>query len=230
MPVHLPIDSRTHHHVMAGIVRDGHAPGLDELARALDCAPAAAEDSLRRLHANHGLVLHPERPDVWIAHPFSLSPTSTWLAAGDRGWWTPCLWCGSGVVAVAAPDCTIHARIAGEAEPLALEVRGGAPLRDDLVVHFSVPPRDAWTHVVHHCAALLPFRSADDVTAWTRRHRIARGAVVPLAQVFALGRAWYGRYLDEDWRKWTIAEARDIFASVGLTGPFWALPDADRPF
>lgn len=227
---HLPIDSRTHHHVIARIVRAGHAPTVDELARALDCSPADAEASLRRLHDNHGLVLHPERTDVWMAHPFSLSPTDTWVADGDRGWWTPCLWCGSGVVAVAAPTCTIHTRIAGEAEPLALEVRDGAPVRDDLVVHFAVPPRDAWRNVVHHCAALLPFHADADVTAWSERHRIPRGAVVPIAQVFALGRAWYGPYLDEDWRKWSIPEARDIFARVGLTGSFWELPDADRPF
>src|SRR5678815_1305609 len=41
---------------------------------------------------------------------------------------------------------------------------------------------------------------------------------------------WYGRYLDPDWRKWTIDEARAMFSGVGLTSPTWDLPSAGGRF
>src|SRR4051812_42881805 len=110
---HLPLDSRVHHGVLRSIVRRRFAPTTEELAASLEVPRADVEESLRRLHESHGLVLHPASFDVWIAHPFSLSPTAVWVDARDRGWWAPCLWCAFGIVTLAAPDATIHVRAAG---------------------------------------------------------------------------------------------------------------------
>lgn len=227
------MDGRVHHEVLSSFVRRGRPPSLDELACSLGAAPEDAAASLRRLHDGHGLVLHPGSIDVWIAHPFSASPTAVWVtggASGARGWWAPCLWCASGIVALAAPTSTLHARYAGEHEAAAVEVRGGAAADADLVVHFSLPPRDAWRNVVHWCQTVLPFRRAEDVAPWCERHGLPLGAVLPWPQVLALGRAWYGRHLDPDWRKHTVAEAQAIFDALGLSGDFWRLPVSDRPF
>ncbi|HWU88979.1 MAG TPA: organomercurial lyase, partial [Kofleriaceae bacterium] len=120
----MSVDGRAHHEVLSTIVHRGHPPRLEELARALAISRDEAAASLRRLHDGHGLVLHPGSTDVWIAHPFSASPAAVWVAAGTRGWWAPCLWCAMGIVALAAPSATIHARYAGEHEPAALDVRG----------------------------------------------------------------------------------------------------------
>jgi hypothetical protein len=81
-------------------------------------------------------------------------------------------------------------------------------------------------------AGVLPFRSEADVNAWSRRHAIPKRSVVPIAQVAELARAWYGKHADRDWQKWSIAQAREIFGRVGLTGSFWALePDTGgKPF
>jgi len=94
---------------------------------------------------------------------------------------------------------------------------------DDIVTHFAVPFGSAWDNVHHYCATVLPFRSEEDVDAWSRRHPIPKGAVVPIAQLAELARVWYGKHADHDWEKWSIAQARQIFEQVGLTGPFWAL-------
>ena len=72
-------------------------------------------------------------------------------------------------------------------------------------------------------STVLPFRSEADVDAWCLRHAIAKGAVAPIGQVAELARVWYGKHADHDWKKWSIAQARQIFERVGLTGPFWAL-------
>jgi hypothetical protein len=225
------MDGRVHHEVLSSFVRLGRPPTQGELSRSLAISSAAAAASLQRLHDGHGLVLHPGGTDIWIAHPFSASPTAVWVAAGARGWWAPCMWCASGVVALAAPTATIHARYGGEHEA-AVVLPDDPPddPPDDLVVHFALPPRDAWRNVVHWCSTVLPFRRADDVDPWCERHGLPRGAVLPWSQVMALGRAWYGRHLDLDWRKHTIAEAQAIFDAVGLTGDFWRLPVSERPF
>jgi hypothetical protein len=135
-----------------------------------------------------------------------------------------------GIVTLAAPSATIHTRYGAEHEEARIEVRNQTIVPSDVVVHFSLAPREAWRNVVHWCATLLPFRNRDDVAAWCHRHRLPQGAVVPIEQVLALGRAWYGQHLDENWRKWSVAEAQAIFDKIGLGGSFWRLPASDEPF
>jgi hypothetical protein len=233
------LDGPLHAEVIASFLERGHAPSSIELAAALDADPVAIAASLRRLDARHGLVLHPGTAAIWLAHPFSTSPTTVCVTEGDRSWWAPCLWCAAGVIAlveqlraaasgeaVARGPAIVHARWGGEHEPLVL-----APdVSSDPLVHFSAPPRDAWSNVVHWCATVQPFRTTADIDAWCERHRQPRGEAVPWSQVLALGRAWYGNHRARDWRKWTTREASAIFASVGLATPFWQLPESDVTF
>jgi hypothetical protein len=215
---HLPLDSRVHHGVLRSIVDRGIAPTVDELAAALRAPPDDVAASLRRLDDNHGLVLHPGTAEVWIAHPFSLSPTAVWVAQAGRGWWAPCLWCAFGVQAlVGAVDITV--RLGGETETVVI----GDPSREDVIAHFPLPPRQAWDNVTHFCGSLLPFRDEAALDAWCVRHRAPKGVALSLGQLDDLARRWYGRHLDDDWVKWTPAEAAAIFTEVGLTGPFWSL-------
>jgi hypothetical protein len=67
------------------------------------------------------------------------------------------------------------------------------------------------------------------VDRWCDRHGIERGEVVLIEQVWSLGRAWYARHADPDWRKWTGAEAAAIFEGVGLRGTFWRFARSDQP-
>jgi hypothetical protein len=224
------LDGRVHHRVLVSFVERGHPPDIEELARGLGLADAEVAASLARLHAGHGLVLHPGTSAIWLAHPFSASPAAVWVALRERGWWAPCLWCGLGVATLAAPEATLHARLGGEHESVRIALARGEPRVDGLQVHFPTPPRDAWNNVLHWCASVQPFRRAAEVDAWCARHRLPRGELVPLERVAHLARVWYGRHLDPHWRKWTIAEAQAIFAEVGLVGEFWRLPVADRPF
>ena len=135
------------------------------------------------------------------------------------------MWCAFGIVAIAGGD-TIHTRIGGEPEAIAIDVAQPG----DLVVHWAVAPRDAWHNVHHHCAMLLPFRSAAAIDAWCTRHALARGEAVPSATAKALAAIWYGKHRSREWRKWSVDEAGEIFASVGLTGAFWSLPRGNQTF
>ena len=70
---------------------------------------------------------------------------------------------------------------------------------------------------------MLAFRSEAHVDSWCRERRVSRGAVFTAEQAWALARAWYAGRVDPAWRRRTPEEAERIFASVGLTGPFWSL-------
>ena len=80
------------------------------------------------------------------------------------------------------------------------------------------------------CACTLVFEDEAAVDAWCARHGIERGEVLPLERVDALARAWYGGYLAADWRKASAAEARELFASLGLDSPHWHVPAGDERF
>ena len=169
------------------------------------------------------MVLHPHICEPWIIHPFSLTPALNYVQSANGGWWAPCIWCAFGVAALAGGCVEIHARLAGETSPLVVQVRDGEPAAADLVVHFAIPPRRAWDNVHQHCGLVLPFRNADEIGPWCGRHRQPEGEAVPIAQVARLAKLWYGRHADADWRKWTVAEAQQIFTQAALVSPFWDL-------
>jgi L-amino acid N-acyltransferase YncA len=222
---------RVHQAIVRSFLEEGRPPGAGELASRLDRPRDHVEAALRALEAAHGVVLHPGTLEVWIAHPFSASPSAVWVAASDgRGWWAPCLWCAAGIVALGAGDATLHARLGGEARDVRIEVRDGRLASADLAVHFALPVRRAWDNVVHWCATVAPFDQDADVSRWCARHGASRGDVVPLSRVLELGREWYGGHLRADWRKWTLGEARAIFERVGLRGEVWSLPAGDERF
>jgi Alkylmercury lyase len=67
------------------------------------------------------------------------------------------------------------------------------------------------------------FRSEAHVDRWCERSGIARGAVFPLETAWRLGEAWYQDRASPDWRRRTPQEAEELFAALGLNGPFWKL-------
>ena len=118
----------------------------------------------------------------------------------------------------------IHTRLGAESEPVILDVEDGVPLdTEDIVIHFSIPPRNAWNNVHQHCSLVLAFQSEADIVAWCEKHGQSYGEAVPLATTAKLARRWYGPYAKPSWRKWTVEQAQEIFQESGLTSPFWEL-------
>jgi hypothetical protein len=70
---------------------------------------------------------------------------------------------------------------------------------------------------------MLAFRSEAQVDRWCATHG-ARGALVTFEQAVAMGRVFFGDRRRPDWRRPLPDELRALFESLGLTGPFWALP------
>jgi hypothetical protein len=68
------------------------------------------------------------------------------------------------------------------------------------------------------------FRSEEHLERWLAKTGRARGAVLSLAQVWTLARAWYSDPRDPSWRPRARDESQAVLRSVGLTGDFWELP------
>lgn len=68
------------------------------------------------------------------------------------------------------------------------------------------------------------FRSEEHVERWLEREAHTKGAVLPLAKVWELARAWYLDPRNAGWKPRTRDESQQVLASVGLTGEFWELP------
>jgi hypothetical protein len=225
-----PFDAQVHHAFIDRLRQTGFAPTRREVSTTLAKPVKEIERALYRLAESHGVVLHPHICEPWVIHPFSLSPTATWVQQGDQGWWAPCIWCGCGIAALVGGNAVIHARLGGEMEDIDIHIVNDEVVEKYLWVHFAVPPRAAWDNVHHFCATVLPFRHEADVQTWSKRHGIPAGSAVPISQVQDLGREWYAHHCDRDWRKWSVAEAIEIFEKVGLVGPFWSLESRDGTF
>jgi hypothetical protein len=219
-----------HHAIIRSIVDNGDAATPDELATRFGVGRDEIETALRALDDYHGVVLHPGSFEVWVAHPFSLAPTSFRVWSDQREWWSPCAWCALGVVELVGGTGTITTQLGHSARQVMVQVEHGELLDTDLLVHFPVPMARAWDNVIYTCSMMLLFESETAVDTWCGAHRKPRGDVVPIDIVWNFAREWYGRHLDEDWAKWTAAEAAEMFARHGLTGPIWDLPVSAERF
>jgi hypothetical protein len=212
-----------HYELIEGLIQHSRCPSISVLAEKLGVTVPEVEKLLDDLASIHGVVLHPHACEPWIVHPFSLTPTINWIEGETGSWWAPCVWCALGVTALVGGSTRVHTRYGAEAEPLIIEVVNGQPTRNDIVVHFAIPPARAWDNVHQHCSLVLPFRSAEEIRDWCNRYGIAMGEVVSLQTVADLARAWYGSHADRHWRKWSIPQAQEIFSRVGLNSDFWQL-------
>jgi hypothetical protein len=68
---------------------------------------------------------------------------------------------------------------------------------------------------------MLLFRSEETVNAWCESHRVPRRPLINLEQLWQLALAWYENRLTMESRRPGRDEMVAIFASLGLTGPFW---------
>lgn len=212
------------------MIERGRAPTLWEIVEDTEAAVPSVLQSLGRLEANHGYVPHPGTVDAWVVHPFSTTPTGTYVSSDERGWWAPCMWCGLGIASLVDTPTTIRTSLGGVGTPIEIAVIDGVVDQPDLVAHFPIPLSQAWANVHAFCASVQVFTDDNSAGDWAECHGIRRGESVALHQLSDLAQAWYGGHLDLDWVKPTVSEAKAVFDSVGLTAPHWQIPAGDERF
>ena len=68
---------------------------------------------------------------------------------------------------------------------------------------------------------MLLFRSEEHVDRWCNAWRLPRGGVLSIEQAWKLADAWYRARMSPTFRRRTVDEAHELFASLGLTSEFW---------
>jgi len=68
---------------------------------------------------------------------------------------------------------------------------------------------------------MLLFRSEETVNKWCAARNISRRPLINLNQLWQLAVHWYGNRITIESRRPAPDEMVSIFASLGLTGPFW---------
>ena len=74
---------------------------------------------------------------------------------------------------------------------------------------------------------MLLFRSEETVNAWCEERGLPRRPLVTLDQLWQLAVIWYANRLTAESRRPGADEMVSVFASLGLTGPFWD-PKSDQ--
>jgi hypothetical protein len=74
---------------------------------------------------------------------------------------------------------------------------------------------------------MLLFRSEETVDLWCARNKVPRRPLINLNQLWQLAVHWYANRLTVESRRPGLDEMMSIFASIGLTGPFWD-PKSDQ--
>lgn len=71
---------------------------------------------------------------------------------------------------------------------------------------------------------MLLFRSEEHVDRWCGQWSLSRGAMLSVDQAWRLAHAWFQSDRGAPaWRRPGVDEVESLFASLGLTGPFWRL-------
>lgn len=71
---------------------------------------------------------------------------------------------------------------------------------------------------------MLLFRAEEHVGRWRTQWGLAPGAMLSLEQAWRLAAAWFAPDRGApQWRRPPVEDVEALFASLGLTGPFWNL-------
>ncbi len=77
---------------------------------------------------------------------------------------------------------------------------------------------------------MLLFRSEANVAAWCAAQGLPKRPILSLEQLWVLADTWYGNRLTVASRRPAAEEMVEIFAGIGLEGPFWdPLTDEWKP-
>nr|WP_298793616.1 alkylmercury lyase family protein [uncultured Allomuricauda sp.] len=223
-------NSNLHFLIIKGIIDNGFAPNVDELAKTLNEDKNQIVKGLNELQEYHGVVLHPNEPKVWVIHPFSLAPTNFYVKTKNGEWWGNCAWCSLGVAALLKDDVKITTTIGAETKQIEINIINEDIQEKNYFIHFPIPMKNAWDNVIYTCSNMLIFENEEQIDKWTKRHNIPKGDIQPIEKIWNFSKKWYGNHLNPKWTKWTIEEAKEMFREFELNGKTWSLETSDERF
>ena len=223
-------NSKLHYTILKQIIEKGYAPNTEELSHLLNASQEEVVKALYTLQEYHGVVLHPKEAKIWVIHPFSLAPTNFYVQSASGEWWGNCAWCSLGIAALLKEDVKITTVLGGETTQITINIIDGIIQEKNYLVHFPISMQNAWKNVIYTCSNMLVFKSEAQVYEWSLKHNIPKGDIQPIDKIWAFSKKWYGNHLAKDWKKWTIAEAKQLFADFDLNHKIWDLEASENRF
>ena len=130
----------------AAFVELGRAPTADEIAATAGRDRVEAEESWRRLHDAHALVLDADG-SIRMANPFSAVPTPYRVHTAGGSWYGNCAWDAFGICAALHIDGEIETACPDCGDPILVAVRNRRPDDESLVFHCLVPAAQWWDDI-----------------------------------------------------------------------------------
>lgn len=211
--------------VYSSLARTGRLPSADALTEGAGSLVGLAH-IIQRLAGERAWALGPDG-SIELAHPFATRSFGYSVMSSTTLWWGGCCWdsfaiphlvpeCGPVVVAGACPACR---------RALAWRVETTAPPVGAERAHFLVPTSRMWDDVLRTCSNQLLFCNDGCIDAWLVRHGHEEGYRMDLETLWHLAARWYEGRLERGYRRREPAQATAYLRSVGLSGPFWGMPD-----
>ena len=210
--------------VYAQLATTGRIETTDRLAATLHLTTAHVSAGLRALHATRDLVLD-DTDRVVLAHPFATNDFGFSVMGAATIWWGGCAWDAFAIphLVDAEPDTLVATRCPECRTPRAWNVTRAVAPAGDQIVHFATPMARVWDDVVHACRHQRVFCSDTCLDRHLAEHSPTEpGFRFDIPTLWNLSARWYEGRLDRGYERREPAAAAAYFASVGLTGPFWA--------
>ncbi len=223
-------NSILHHSIIRKIIENGFAPSVEDLSEILHADKEEVEQGLYNLQEDHGVVLHPNQPKIWVIHPFSLAPTNFYVKSKAGEWWGNCAWCSLGIAALIHDNVKITTTIGAGTKQIEINIIEGEIQEKNYCIHFPIPMKNAWDNVIYTCSNMLVFENEMQINEWTKKHKIPQGDVQPVENIWNFSKKWYGNHLNPEWTKWTIEEAKQMFREFNLNDKIWNLKYSEKRF
>ena len=122
------------------LIEAGRAPDAGAIAARFDVTAADARQALRDARIGKTLLVHPETGDIWMAGPFSATPTSYRVVGRRTSWWANCAWDMLGIPVIVGETVEVQTTCTDCGAPLRITVdpRTGPAPDAAGIVHFLV--------------------------------------------------------------------------------------------
>lgn len=145
----MDFDTTVKLHIYETIAATTRAPKLAEVAAALDSPVADVQQAFQRLADKRLLFLDPDSSEIIMAPPFSAVETIFRVETDGKSYYANCIWDSLGIAAALHRDVDVSTSCGDCGEPMALRVRGGAPVAQPCIIHFAVPAAHWWDDIVY---------------------------------------------------------------------------------
>ena len=205
----------------------GVPPILEEVMGTFSLSRDEATEVFRALEAARHVALVKGTARILMAFPFSAVATPFRSTIGGRRYFANCAWDAIAFHAMLGEEVAVESYCHHCAEPISMTIRDGRAVDvrpAEAVVYFALPPARWWDDIINTCSnTMVFFASPEHRDASSLCAADGEGATLTPDQVQALSIPLYGRRMEIDYARPPKDEMLALFASLGLTGPFWAL-------